>query len=950
MHPQDRRFRLAACLFLAFVIPLAACSDDSPTAPATGGEDGEVATVDVSPSEVDLRVGEEQPLDATPEDEDGNTVSGVEIAWSSSDTSVATVDAQGTVTARAEGDATITASARGADGQAETAVSASVPEHTVVVDSTEMELVSSDSEREEGVLRFQVAGGAEPDVEPDDILVGAEDGGFLRRVTTVDRTGDEVVAQTTQAALTEAVDAGTFSARTTFTLDEEPAVQAQGDVVWGPTRVASTAENVTVGGGEVNLDGLEIVDPTETLRVEVREGRLALEPTVDVGARIGFPATLEEFHTTVGGDLTFDFDVFAGMAEGADVSAEVPIITLKKPFAATLGPVPVGGTVDLTFVAGADASASSEVGLETGFSSSAGLRVGARYLEGDWEDILEPDASYDPLATELVTKAGMNLRTYVRPEVTVDFYTIAAPFIGAEPYLAGDAETSGTSLDLEVAAGMDAELGFTMDVLSLEVLDHQTQIVGIREVLVEESFDLSGEATVYGDVRDFQTLDAIAEATVALEQQDGGVSRTLDTDAEGAYSFEDLPPGTYRLEANHPDYKENQADNIEIVELSGGDVVRIDFALPSQDFGDPVGSVAGRVLDDAGAPIAGASVQISGGEQTNGVFKSTQTADDGTYTLSGIVLTGPDGNPIDSFRVIADNDGFDAEVIEEVVIEENSTTTDVDFTLSPSTGVDVFFEDGFEEGLGWDASGFWNRSTGEGIVNEAHPTYVSLAPDDDSEGSLPTASEGSHYAWYGDPSAGNFLGDQQSSDAEKSGGTSVGPNSGQLTSPSLVIPEGASAASLEFETWFEIESVNPNDEGFDLMIVAVEDLSTGDLTQIARLNPEVDPELEDRTHIPFTSGGFNRRPVHRTVSLDLADYIGSEIRIVYLFDTVDNLYNGFRGWIVDDVQVREEDPVTPAIQGGLRIQTTPDRPVIGSRCGDRYCLDRPLSERDRSGR
>lgn len=166
----------------------------------------------------------------------------------------------------------------------------------------------------------------------------------------------------------------------------------------------------------------------------------------------------------------------------------------------------------------------------------------------------------------------------------------------------------------------------------------------------------------------------------------------------------------------------------------------------------------------------------------------------------------------------------------------------------------------------------------------------------------------------------------------------------------MVIPEGASAASLEFETLFEIESVNPNDQGFDLMVVAVEDLSTGDLTQIARLNPAVDPELQDRDHTPFTSGAFNRRPVHRSVSLDLADYIGREIRIVYLFDTVDHLYNGFRGWIVDDVQVREEDPVSPGIQRGFRIETMPERPVIGSRCGERYCLDRPLSEGDRPGR
>lgn len=950
MPRQPSRFRFVAGGAALVLLAAVACGDSSPTAPGNGGdEDGDVAAVVVTPSEVEVAIGEEDTLDAIARTQDGDEVEGVEFEWSSSDTTVATVNSTGIVTGQGQGDVTITASARGAEGASAATVVPNVPEQTVVVDSTEMELTSTEEERDEGVLRFEVSGESAPDVEVDDVLVGAEDGGFLRRVTSVERQGSELIAETSQAALTEAVEAGSFEAETSLTPGEEqPAVRSRGDVVWGRTRVASTAPSVTVEGGEIDLAGLVITDPSEVLRVEVQEGVLSLEPTVEVGGQIGFPATLEEFHAAVGGDLGFDLQVFAGMTGGGEAKAEVEIVTLQKPFVTSVGPVPLAGVVRLSFVGGAAASADGEVGLETGFQSSNAMRVGARYEDGDWTDILETDATYEPAATEFVDRAGAELRTYVRPEVAVDFYTVAAPFIGAEPYLSGLGESSTSGLELEVAAGLDADLGFQMDILSLAVVDYETELFGVREVLFEKTFDPNANATIYGNVRDFQSLDPISDAAVALEQKDGSLTRQQDTDADGAYRFESLPAGTYRLEATHPDYKNNLADNIEIVELSDGDVVRVDFDLPDEAFGDPVGSVAGRVVDESGAPIEAATVQISGGDQTNGVFKSVKTAADGTYTLSGIVLVDDEGAPIESFTVIADKNGFDAATAENVVIEENRTTTDVDFTLAASTGTDVFFEDGFEDGLAWEASGFWNRTTGQGIVNAAYPTYVSLAPDDESEGALPTAAEGTRYAWYGQPSAGNFLGEQQSGDAEKSGGTSVGPNSGTLASPSFVVPSGASAASLGFDTWFEIESVNPNDQGFDLMIVAVENLATGELVELARLNPQVDPELEERSHIPFTSGGFNRRPVHRPVSLDLGGFIGEEIRIVYVFDTVDNLYNGFRGWIVDDVEVVEEEPVSTSFRAGRAFDTTYSGEIIGERCGPRYCLDRPLGTGERS--
>jgi uncharacterized protein YjdB len=68
-----------------------------------------VAAIDVSPPTVTLAAGESATLRATPQDADGAGVSRAAVQWSTSDPGVATVSADGAVTAVAPGNAAITA-------------------------------------------------------------------------------------------------------------------------------------------------------------------------------------------------------------------------------------------------------------------------------------------------------------------------------------------------------------------------------------------------------------------------------------------------------------------------------------------------------------------------------------------------------------------------------------------------------------------------------------------------------------------------------------------------------------------------------------------------------------------------------------------------------------------------------------------------------------------------
>lgn len=414
----------------------------------------------------------------------------------------------------------------------------------------------------------------------------------------------------------------------------------------------------------------------------------------------------------------------------------------------------------------------------------------------------------------------------------------------------------------------------------------------------------SGNAVVEGVVVDALTGLPIGGATIRLGRNAGDLLRTQITDTFGRYHFDALGAGTYRLEATAVGFKVNTAQNLRLISVGAGDVGRVDFALPPTGSTQQFAGLSGRVIAGNGTPIAGATLALSGGALTNGTFRTTQSASNGTYAFSGVVLRSASGVLIPSFTVTASAPGYQVAVLTMTLIE-NQTLPNRDFILMPSSGVSVFYTEGFETSTGWTATGFWHRSTLTGILNTAYPRYVRLAPGDASA-ALPAPVQGTHAVWYGQPSSGNFLGGQQLFDNDLSGGTSVSANSGTLTSPLIPLPATANGLTIAFRTWFEIESQNPNEAGYDIMRIQVVDGTTNAVLLERRLNPFIDPSLPNREAIPFTSGGFNLPPVWRRDVIDVTAFRGRTIRLRFTFDTVDHLYNGFRGWIVDDIQVTDE--------------------------------------------
>ena len=111
----------------ALVLMMAGCGSDSPTESEGPSGPAAVASVTVSRESVTLPIGTTQQLTATVKDAAGNELSDRTVTWSSSATTIVTVDATGLValvTGVAAGSVTITATSEGKSGTAAVEVEA----------------------------------------------------------------------------------------------------------------------------------------------------------------------------------------------------------------------------------------------------------------------------------------------------------------------------------------------------------------------------------------------------------------------------------------------------------------------------------------------------------------------------------------------------------------------------------------------------------------------------------------------------------------------------------------------------------------------------------------------------------------------------------------------------------------------------------------------------------
>lgn len=386
-------------------------------------------------------------------------------------------------------------------------------------------------------------------------------------------------------------------------------------------------------------------------------------------------------------------------------------------------------------------------------------------------------------------------------------------------------------------------------------------------------------------------------------------------------------------------------------------------------------SVSGVIYSDDDV-VANAQIALSGGALTNGAMATAITDENGFYSIvinlnisklealeSTVIQVVADGYKdlnieAQNFSLFSAFAGVNIKLVAESVVpamlvyQENFEILYNGKTCGEWTAETLSVEDNYEMFMVQQAAvgdapetpdNLWHTHiAGLNIINQAYiANLVSLAPNDISEGKVPNPTEGSKACWYGRGSAnggveeGNFLNEYESEGSEPeitpmaaveeciecdepsvmNGGTSSRAHSGAIISPVIDLSAETTPLALTFKTWWEIEAVNPNENGFDLMSVEYKVQGVGEgegvWITIARLNPLTDPVMGDSESslesIPYSNLGFNQAPLWvKQAPISLDRLAGKVFQLRFSFSTQDELYNGFRGWLLDDVQISHD--------------------------------------------
>ncbi|HEV8448247.1 MAG TPA: Ig-like domain-containing protein [Gemmatimonadaceae bacterium] len=217
-----------------------------------------VATVTVSPTPLSMSVGQVTQLAATLTDNLGNVLNGRTVAWTSSNTGIATVSDQGVVTATASGTATITATSEGKTGTAEVTVTnvavgsvAVLPQTPTIVVGASVQLSVTVRDVNGAVVTNRVVTWASSNanvatVSTSGVVTALTPGTAIITATSEQKSGTTSVTVTPVPVATVTLSPATANIRVTATTTLTPTVKDANGVVVTNRIIAWTTSDSTL--------------------------------------------------------------------------------------------------------------------------------------------------------------------------------------------------------------------------------------------------------------------------------------------------------------------------------------------------------------------------------------------------------------------------------------------------------------------------------------------------------------------------------------------------------------------------------------------------------------------------------------------------------------------------------------------------------------------------------
>ncbi len=302
-------------------------------------------------------------------------------------------------------------------------------------------VVSVDVPADREVLTFEYAcDPVDRGVEPGNVVVGSEGGGYLRRVVSVQIDGYSVTAWTEEASLAEAIVEGGFE----LSLGEDG------------ERGLINLDNTVLFADEVY--GSDVL-------FKLNRADLDITPLIDIDG-----------HWSEGRVQSFDFDTSLEVSgelsallmssNGLRHKKNIDVWEVAWPFATSVGPLPVAGDVGVRASIGYRLDSPGQASVTAGAGGE--LRWGAereyRHGEGWTVDSMDHEDWRLDLP-DFEVSANARAQVYLRLSVFVRFFGSAGPELSADLATRVTADPGCTGVEWDANAGLVGRAKVTMNIL-----------------------------------------------------------------------------------------------------------------------------------------------------------------------------------------------------------------------------------------------------------------------------------------------------------------------------------------------------------------------------------------------------------------------------------------------------------------------------------------------------
>lgn len=267
-----------------------------------------------------------------------------------------------------------------------------------------------------------------------DFVAGVQGGGYVRRITEIDRSDGWLALATEDVALGEAVGEASSVHR-----------------VAGGAKEDGTSHDLSLGLRVANRtlydkNGVQII---------LEEGTLGFRPTLDLEVDIQ-RSRIEQFKAYAAGRLDSTIALAFHADAGGHWQGELPVWTERFTATQWIGWVPVVEVFHLRAGVGVDIRASAAADIRVEASLGAELGAGVEYDDGRWSNLANASTQRGgslPLAS---ADGTVDVAPYLFAEIEVALYGLAGPFVRVMPSLHLRRGSDGT---WSRAVGLAAEAG-----------------------------------------------------------------------------------------------------------------------------------------------------------------------------------------------------------------------------------------------------------------------------------------------------------------------------------------------------------------------------------------------------------------------------------------------------------------------------------------------------------